>query len=435
MILYFWLAIRSLVRNWRHSLAAVLSVAVGFASLALFSGYIKVVEEIYEDNYSRRNMFGHVLIEKTENGRGIDFEDSRITPAEQNFAETFFRRQKSYVNHTPVLIVEGLANNGKTSSFFWGFAYDVKRGAHMRQPTWGWMAKAGKPLDMLPPDRVILGQDIAETFDCFPEQDIELLTKVGGYAPVDRPFKCRRDRIQFTVTTDAGQINAEDMVVGGLGGVGLRDVDAWYALMPIEMGQRLLDTDAISHYRVQLREWEDMPGFVRRFNEAASANGMDVRASDWRTHILARVYMRTMGMFNAFRVFVTAVIITISGMSVLNAMIKNVNERLREIGTLRSLGFRSKEVLAMFSMEGLVIGMAGSAIGSIFSLVGSLSVNAVGFTYLAGFLSDPVPFVVGLSPFIYFLALTILSGISVFTTYLAARRAVTMSIPACLGAV
>jgi ABC-type antimicrobial peptide transport system permease subunit len=122
-------------------------------------------------------------------------------------------------------------------------------------------------------------------------------------------------------------------------------------------------------------------------------------------------------------------------MSVLNAMVKSVNERRREIGTLRSLGFKQNRITRIFSTEGVVIGVIGSILGSVFCIISSLILNKFEFIYFAGFLSDPVPFVIGLVPNLYLLSLVILCAIAATTAFFASYRAVKSSIPTLLTSV
>ena len=429
------MGLRNILRNWRHSTGSILSVAIGFSALTLFNGYIEVVGELYEDNYRYRSMFGDVFIEKTKNGQPVDFEDSRIVPEEQKFLNAFFEQSGMVEAHVPMLIVSGLANNGKTSSIFWGFAYEVDKGLKMRMPSWPWNVRAGKPLDTLSPEHVLLGQNIGETFGCAAESEERILTQIGGYEPRERPLKCDREKVQLSVTTMAGQVNATNVKIGALGGVGLRGIDSWYLMMDLKRAQQLFDTQDISHIRLRLKDPSLFPAFTSSLKKSAQQAGLEIRAFDWREHILARVYKRTMSLFETFRNLVSLVILTISGMSVLNAMVKSVNERRREIGTLRSLGFFRKDIRIIFTTEGLLIGLAGSLIGSVFSILFSLAVNKIKFIYYAGFLTDPVPFLIGLDPLIYLVSLLILCSVAGLAAFLASNRSVKQPIPQLLTSV
>lgn len=426
------MGLRNILSHWRHSAGSVLSVGIGFAALTLFNGYISVVEQLYEDNYRYRSMFGDMLIEKTKNGKPMDFEESRITPVEQKLLNDFFVDSQMVDAYVPILVVSGMANNGKSSSIYWGFAYDVQKGLDMRKPSWPWNVRAGRPLDQLPEDHVLLGNQIAETLGCVSLSKERILTQRGGYDPVERPLRCERDKIQLNVTTAAGQVNAMNAKVGALGGVGLRGIDSWYMMMDLNRAHRLYDTQDISHIRLRLRNPERFDDFVARFNATVKQKGLELRAIDWRDHILARVYKRTMSLFLTFRNLVSVVILTISGMSVLNAMVKSVNERRREIGTLRSLGFYRKDIRSIFTTEGLLIGLVGSGFGALFTFVASLLINEFQFIYYAGFLTDPVPFLIGLNPLLYVASLVILCTIATFTAFLAANRTVKEPIPTLL---
>lgn len=429
------MGLKNTLSNWRHSIGAVLSVAIGFTSLTLFNGYISVIQDMYEDNYRQRSMFGDVFIEKTKNGQRMDFEDSKITPSEQSFITTFFEQNPHYVDvYSRFLIISGLANNGKTSSIFWGFAYDFENGKKLREPTWIWNSKAGRPLDQLSDEAVMLGQEIGDAFGCRPEKEERLLTKVGGYEPVERLFSCDKKSLQLSVTTDAGQVNAMKVTVGALGGVGLRGIDSWYLMMSLPGAQRLFDTPNISHIRLRLKDSSQFDRFIAKFNSEAKKKNLELEAFDWREHVLARVYKRTMSLFLTFRNFVSTVILTISGMSVLNSIVKSVTERRREIGTLRSLGFRRSSIKTIFAIEGLVVGLVGSAFGTVASLILSWIINKFEFIYYAGFLSDPVPFVIGNVLQLYLLSLLISCVISVLASYFASKKAAMSEIPQLLAA-
>lgn len=434
-MIFVKMGLKNTLNNWRHSIGAVLSVAIGYAALTLFNGYISVIQDMYEDNYRQRSMFGDVFIEKTDNGQRIDFENSKITTEEQDFIDDFFEKNKNMIDvYSKFLIISGLANNGKTSSIFWGFAYDFEQGKKLREPTWLWNSKAGQPLDQLSEDSIMLGQNIGDAFGCRPEKEERLLTKVGGYDSTIRPFQCDKKSLQLTVTTDAGQVNAMKANVGALGGVGLRGIDSWYLMMSLQRAQQLYDTNNISHIRLRLKSPAQFDTFVSKFNASARQRNINLEAFDWREHVLARVYKRTMSLFMTFRDFVSIVILTISGMSVLNAIVKSVTERRREIGTLRSLGFRRSAIKSIFAIEGLIVGLVGSGLGAVVSLILSVIINHFEFIYYAGFLSDPVPFVIGTVPNLYLLSLVISCLIAVFAAYVASKRASVSEIPQLLAA-
>jgi len=55
----------------------------------------------------------------------------------------------------------------------------------------------------------------------------------------------------------------------------------------------------------------------------------------------------------------------IGGLGMLNTMLMSVLERTREIGVLRALGWRRRQVVGMILQEALILGLAGGLLGSL----------------------------------------------------------------------
>lgn len=76
--------------------------------------------------------------------------------------------------------------------------------------------------------------------------------------------------------------------------------------------------------------------------------------------------------FGSLTVFVSAIggiSMIVAGVSIFNIMMMSVNERVKEIGIMRSLGVQKNDVMTMFLYEAFIIGMIGSSIGSILSIL------------------------------------------------------------------
>ena len=65
------------------------------------------------------------------------------------------------------------------------------------------------------------------------------------------------------------------------------------------------------------------------------------------------------------------------GVSIFNIMMMSVNERIKEIGIIRSIGTQKKEVMSMFIYEAAIIGVIGSVVGGILSLVAGYAISAL----------------------------------------------------------
>jgi putative ABC transport system permease protein len=89
---------------------------------------------------------------------------------------------------------------------------------------------------------------------------------------------------------------------------------------------------------------------------------------------LATIY-ETFGTVTTFVTAIGGISMLVAGVSIFNIMMMSVNERIKEIGIMRSIGTQKKEVMSMFIYEAAIIGIAGSAIGGVLSLIGGYAIS------------------------------------------------------------
>ncbi|MGA2911944.1 MAG: ABC transporter permease [Methanoregula sp.] len=85
----------------------------------------------------------------------------------------------------------------------------------------------------------------------------------------------------------------------------------------------------------------------------------------------------TFGTVTTFVSAIGGISMVVAGVSIFNIMMMSVNERIKEIGIMRSIGTQKKEVMSMFIYEAAIIGVIGSIIGGIFSILAGWAVSAL----------------------------------------------------------
>jgi putative ABC transport system permease protein len=120
-------------------------------------------------------------------------------------------------------------------------------------------------------------------------------------------------------------------------------------------------------------------------------------------------------------------------MSVFTTVLKSVNERVREIGTLRSLGYRRAQITALFTIEGGLLALVAAATGLLASAGIVTAINAARLSYSGGIASQPIPLTVSLQPRAIAFAVLFLGGVAVLASFFPARRAARQAIPDALG--
>jgi putative ABC transport system permease protein len=91
---------------------------------------------------------------------------------------------------------------------------------------------------------------------------------------------------------------------------------------------------------------------------------------------LASLYA-TFGTITTFVTAIGGISMIVAGVSIFNIMMMSVNERIKEIGIMRSIGTQKKEVMSMFIYEAAIIGVIGSIIGGILSVLAGYAVSAL----------------------------------------------------------
>jgi len=78
---------------------------------------------------------------------------------------------------------------------------------------------------------------------------------------------------------------------------------------------------------------------------------------------LTPMYNQVIGFFGAIFVFIAVIMAVIVLFTVINTMTMTVMERTNEIGTTRALGVRRSGIRREFLLEGMMLGVIGSALG------------------------------------------------------------------------
>ncbi len=108
---------------------------------------------------------------------------------------------------------------------------------------------------------------------------------------------------------------------------------------------------------------------------------------------------------------IAAISLLVGGIGIMNIMLVTVTERTKDIGLLKAIGAKRKDILAQFLIESLVLTLAGGIIGVIIG--GAL-------TYFASSALG-IPFIVGLKSIL--LAVGVSVGIGILFGYYPAKKA------------
>jgi putative ABC transport system permease protein len=395
------MAWRNILRNSRKSGLAVLAVAACYFSLNLFQGYIQGTEAIFLDSYEKRSMFGDILIRRKGVHHFLSMDKGDLLSAgEQGKLEALLKQSGQADLWVRFLRVDGTLSNGSAQTGFLGYGVDAEKGYEMRKPGWEWNAVAGDILRSDQAQEILLGQRLGLLLGCRASSTGRFITGRGGYEAKARPFACASPKIQVSAVTLGGQANALELRVAGLVDSMFRELDLRFVYMPLKAAQRLSDTDRVSFYSLRLKQGVNRNNFLRNLNAAFQRGGLDLTAHSWQEDELGDFYRRTMDFLHLFRNFMVIVILGVALLSIFNTFFRNVQERTRETGVLRTLGYTVKQVRLLFLLETFFLALIGIGLGGSLALLTAAALNRLSVLYKIGLLTQPVPFIVDLSPFI-----------------------------------
>jgi putative ABC transport system permease protein len=123
-------------------------------------------------------------------------------------------------------------------------------------------------------------------------------------------------------------------------------------------------------------------------------------------------------LFDQVTLFIGAiggVSLLVGAIGIANIMLVSVTERTREIGVMKALGARDREILALFLLEAFLIGVAGALLGLAFGAGGGWAIVS------SGIVGDDVPFAF---PYSWLgISLGVGMGVGLVAGFLPARRA------------
>ena len=126
---------------------------------------------------------------------------------------------------------------------------------------------------------------------------------------------------------------------------------------------------------VKVKNLDDLPTVTTAIEKQLNKRDKIVDVMDTRKTM--ETIFQTFGQITTFVSAIGGISMIVAGVSILNIMMMSVTERIKEIGIMRSIGAQRKEVMSMFIYEALILGIVGSVIGGVLSLLGGYAVSSL----------------------------------------------------------
>lgn len=212
-------------------------------------------------------------------------------------------------------------------------------------------------LSLLKPGRfnIVLGQGLAENLG------VAVGDKVTVYVP----------KAQFSPVGILPRL--KQLTVVGIFKVGYQYDDS-YALMNIQDAQKLLllPADTVSGLQLKLTDLFLAPQVVDQLNKSLPA-GYEVY--DWteqNANFFKALKMEKLMMF-----LMLVLIIAVAAFNMLSSLVMLVTDKEADIAILRTLGASSRQIMGIFVVQGVVIGLIGIVVGVVAGVLLALHITAI----------------------------------------------------------
>jgi lipoprotein-releasing system permease protein len=202
---------------------------------------------------------------------------------------------------------------------------------------------------------IILGSELALLLGAQVGDKITVVSPQASITPVGAMPRLRR----FTVS--------------GIFEVGMFEYDRGVALVHLDDAARLLQLgDAVSGVRLKLR---DMFEVARVSNEIAAHLPAELRLTDWtRQHAN---FFRAVQTEKRVMFVILTLIVAVAAFNIVSTLVMVVTDKQADIAILRTLGTTPASVMAIFIVQGTIIGAFGTLLGVLGGIGLALNVETI----------------------------------------------------------
>jgi putative ABC transport system permease protein len=334
---YLLIGYRNLIKNVRRSVITMIPIVIAMIACLLTQGFFRwnmdeLKEALIHKGIGHYQLFAAGFL-KYGNDDPYRYLIADATPILKEL-----RRIPEVKLATPRLAFNGILSSGVKSAVVSGEAGIPENEALFNSDG---CLKTGAKLNSKTPTGILVGDGVAR----------KLAAKIG-------------DTLTLMGNMKDGGINAVDLQLTGIAQSGSADIDKLTATAPLPVIQNLSNVDQrVQKIVILLRKTRNTGKVLPQIKTIARRYHLEYQT--WET--LAEFYRSVKLMYDVVFEIMILIVLVIVTFAISNTVNMNLNDRIREIGTIRALGTRRIQVAWIFMVESLLIGL----LGGLFGLIGS----------------------------------------------------------------
>ncbi|CEN55531.1 Lipoprotein-releasing system transmembrane protein LolC [Candidatus Methylopumilus turicensis] len=205
---------------------------------------------------------------------------------------------------------------------------------------------------------IVLGAELAQSLGVILGDKVVLMAPQGQFTPTGVVPRIK----QFTVV--------------GLFQIGMYEYDAGLALINIEDAAKLYRMgDNVSGVRLKLDDLFLAPKISRDLAVVLSDETQALFLTDW-TQEHAN-FFRAIQMEKRVMFIILALIVAVAAFNIVSTLVMAVTDKRADIAIMRTFGASPPSIMAIFIVQGALIGVIGTVVGAFFGVLIALNISTI----------------------------------------------------------
>ncbi len=243
-------------------------------------------------------------------------------------------------------------------------------------------------------------------------RDIESFVEIGNYEAEQGTFLKKGDKSKIMVgnqfkdddlfkktirTGDKLKINNEEFEVKTILSLIGNPIDDQMIILSFDDFKRIYNSgNRVDMIMVKIQSGQDIKKVSEEVNKKLlNHRGLDEKTKDFNISTPEEIlesFSVVLSIITGFLISVAGISLIVGGIGITNTMYTSVLERTREIGVMKAIGAKNKDILLIFLIESGLLGLIGGIIGIFLGFILGKSIEVfVNINYGTGLLSISTP--------------------------------------------
>lgn len=213
-----------------------------------------------------------------------------------------------------------------------------------------------------PREGIILGWELSRLLGVLTGDEITLILPMGRLLPTGPVPKLKKFRVV------------------GIFSSGFYEYDAGLAYIPLTTAQKFFNMETkVSGLEVRIKNIDNTRYVVQQLSAALGSEYIIQDWADLNQSLFSAINLEKLAMF-----LILALIVLVAAFNIISTLVMMVIEKQSDIAILKSMGATSRSIMAIFMLEGTIIGWIGTILGTGLGIVVCWVVDTFKLIHLDG---------------------------------------------------